>query len=85
MKYRTLSKPNISFQIMITNVLKTEAARNGLTINEITEAIKEVYPYYKYCTDGWQFSINHCIKFTKIYKRLQKEVQNGYMPWMNFI
>lgn len=66
------SKPNISFQIMITNVLKTEAARNGLTINEITEAIKEVYPYYKYCTDGWQFSINHCIKFTKIYKRLQK-------------
>ncbi|RCK67175.1 Fork-head transcriptional regulator FHL1 [Candida viswanathii] len=66
------SKPNISFQTMITNVLKTEAARNGLTISEITEAIKEVYPYYKYCPDGWQFSVTHCIKFTKIYKRLLK-------------
>lgn len=66
------SKPNINFQTMITNVLKTEAARNGLTISEITEAIREVYPYYKYCPDGWQFSVNHCIKFTKIYKRLLK-------------
>ncbi|KAG7661478.1 FHL1 [[Candida] subhashii] len=66
------SKPNVTFMMMITSVLKTEAARNGLTINEISEAIKEIYPYFKYCPDGWQFSIAHCIKYNKIYKRIMK-------------
>ncbi|KAI5966169.1 FHL1 [Candida pseudojiufengensis] len=66
-------KPNITFASMVTNVLQTSAARQGLTINEITDAVKEVYPYYKYCQEGWQASINHCIKFTKIFKRISKK------------
>ncbi|KAI5955877.1 FHL1 [Candida jiufengensis] len=66
-------KPNITLAGMVTNVLQTAAARNGLTINEITDAVKEVYPYYKYCQEGWQASISHCIKFTKIFKKIAKK------------
>lgn len=65
-------KPNLTFTTMATNVLNTSAASNGLTINETIDAIKEVYPYFKYCQEGWQASIAHCIKNTKIFKRISK-------------
>ncbi|CCG22271.1 Fhl1 transcription factor [Candida orthopsilosis Co 90-125] len=72
------SKPNLTFTSMASNVLSTGAASNGLTINETIEAIKEVYPYFKYCQEGWQASVAHCIKNTKIFKRV---VKRGY-EWL---
>ncbi|KAK6454507.1 transcriptional regulator of the forkhead/HNF3 family [Scheffersomyces xylosifermentans] len=66
------SKPNISYPVMITTVLKSDVGKGGLTINEINEAIKEFYPYYKYCPDGWQFSIAHNVKLTKTFRRTVK-------------
>ncbi|KAG2734453.1 hypothetical protein G9P44_002459 [Scheffersomyces stipitis] len=67
------SKPNVSYPLMIMTVLKSEIAKNGMTINEINEAIKEFYPYYKYCPDGWQFSISHNVKLTKTFRRSVKK------------
>ncbi|KAI5969420.1 FHL1 [Candida margitis] len=72
------SKPNLTFTSMVSNVLSTAAAKTGLTINETIEAIKEVYPYFKYCQEGWQASVAHCIKNTKIFKRVAKR---GY-EWL---
>ncbi|KAG5421589.1 FHL1 [Candida metapsilosis] len=67
------SKPNLTFTSMATNVLSTAAASNGLSINETIDAIKEVYPYFKYCSEGWQASVSHCIKHTKLFKRVGKK------------
>lgn len=64
--YRT--KPSLSFPVIIINVLKYKNDTNGLTINEINEAIKEVYPYYKYCPDGWQSIVVHNVKLNKLFK-----------------
>ncbi|CAK9438276.1 uncharacterized protein LODBEIA_P25070 [Lodderomyces beijingensis] len=64
-------KPNLTYNAMILEVLKTSvAAQSGLTVNEICESIKEVYPYYKYCPDGWQTNVGHTVKFSKFYKRV---------------
>ncbi|ODV80664.1 uncharacterized protein CANTADRAFT_47063 [Suhomyces tanzawaensis NRRL Y-17324] len=62
------SKPSISLPVLITNALKVNR-ENGLTLNELYESIKDAYPYYKYCPDGWQFSVSHNVKLNKIFKR----------------
>lgn len=75
------SKPNLTFTSMASNVLSTGAASNGLTINETIEAIKEVYPYFKYCQEGWQASVAHCIKTPKFSNVLSREATNGFTLW----
>ena len=69
-QYRT--KPNVSFPGMITNVLKAPGNNEGLSIPELNDSIKDVYPYYKYCPEGWQFSVSHNVKLHKIFKRTIK-------------
>ncbi|KAG7192654.1 Pre-rRNA-processing protein fhl1 [Scheffersomyces spartinae] len=73
-------KPNISNSIMITNVLSKAAATSttGLTISELHDAIRETYPYYKYCADGWQFSVNHSLRLSKSFKRLPNKKDNEW-------
>ncbi|CUM68001.1 uncharacterized protein PRCAT00005715001 [Priceomyces carsonii] len=70
--YRT--KPNLSYLIMIQSVMKTRSHGMGLTLNEIYEAIKELYPFYKYCPDGWQFAISHSVRLNKAFKKQTKRV-----------
>lgn len=70
-------KPNISYPIMITNVL-SKAADVGFTISELHDAIRETYPYYKYCADGWQFSVNHNLRLSKNFKRLPNKKNNEW-------
>jgi pSer/pThr/pTyr-binding forkhead associated (FHA) protein len=67
------AKPSASLPAMITNVLKPKSTTGGLTLNEIYDAIKDMYPYYNYCPDGWQFSVAHNVKYNKIFKRLSKK------------
>ena len=67
------AKPSASLPVMITNVLKPKSTTGGLTLNEIYDAIKDMYPYYNYCPDGWQFSVAHNVKYNKIFKRLTKK------------
>lgn len=61
------SKPPISLSLMITAILKPAA--EGLTLNEMYDVLKDVYPYYKYCPEGWQFAVAHNVKLNKIFKR----------------
>ena len=64
--YRT--KPTLTFPVMIINVLKYKDESNGLTLPDINEGIKEIYPYYKYCPDGWQSVVTHNVKLNKMFK-----------------
>lgn len=77
--YRT--KPTLSFPVMLMNVLKIKNAVQGLSLSEIYEAIKEVYPYYKYCPDGWQSGVVHNVKFNKIFKSLLSG-EDGSGKWI---
>ncbi|SGZ52771.1 CIC11C00000001757 [Sungouiella intermedia] len=62
------TKPNVSILAMTLSVLRTVSSdKKGLTINEIHEAIKDMFPYFKYCPDGWQATVTHNIRFNKIF------------------
>lgn len=65
-KYRI--KPNIHFVSMISLALK----KGPLTISEIQETIKELFPYYKYCPDGWQVSISHNLLLNKMFSKVDQ-------------
>lgn len=69
--YRT--KPNVSFSFMIMNSIKSKPSENGLTLTEIYDIVKDIYPYYKYCPDGWQSPILHNLLLNKIFKRITKK------------
>lgn len=71
-------KPTLSYPIMVTNVLKSKSGESGLTILEINDAIKEIYPYYKYCPDGWQYSVSHNVKLNMVFKKLNKNSNNEW-------
>lgn len=60
------TKPNTSFVSMITTALRS----GPLTITEIQDSIKELFPYYKYCPDGWQVSISHNVLLNRLFKKV---------------
>lgn len=74
-------KPTLSYPLMITNVLKTKGGEMGLTLSEINESIKEIYPYYKYCPDGWQTSVSHNVTLNKIFKKISKKDYDAGWTW----
>lgn len=74
-------KPTLSYPLMITNVLKSKGGDIGLTISEINETIKEIYPYYKYCPDGWQASVSHNVTLNKIFKKISKKDYDSGWTW----
>lgn len=69
--YRT--KPNVSYSFMIMNCIKSKPSEVGLTLTEIYDVVKDIYPYYKYCPDGWQSPILHNLLLNKIFKRITKK------------
>lgn len=67
------SKPSESIIAMITRVLRGPNPRNsGFSVSEINDAIKEYYPYYQYCPDGWQSMVTHVLRTHKMFKRVYK-------------
>ncbi|KSA02635.1 uncharacterized protein AC631_01622 [Debaryomyces fabryi] len=74
-------KPTLSYPLMVTNVLKSKGGELGLTLSEINESIKDIYPYYKYCPDGWQTSVSHNVTLNKIFKRISKKDYDAGWTW----
>lgn len=70
-QYRT--KPTSSYPALISNVLKTRSL--GAPIQDIVQGIKDMYPYYKYCPDGWQSIISHNVKLNKVFKQVSDGVE----------
>ncbi|PVH14681.1 uncharacterized protein CXQ87_002828 [Candidozyma duobushaemuli] len=77
------SKPTVSITAMITSVLRGPNSRkSGFTFSEICDGIKEFYPYYQYCPDGWQSMITHNLKTHKMFKREYKGGLDSEHLWV---
>lgn len=70
-EYRT--KPNCSYSNLIATCLRTHGTPKGMSLAEIYKSIKELFPYYKYCPDGWQSSVRHNLSLNKAFRKVSKE------------
>lgn len=59
------AKPALGLQELVSSVLQNSPA--GLTLADIHDAIRNTYPYYNSCPDGWQFSVSHHVRFNKVF------------------
>lgn len=69
-------KPTLSYTLMISNVLK---AKDGLTASAVAECVKQAYPYYNYCADGWQVLISHNLLLNRVFKKTVRD--DGEWVW----
>lgn len=69
-EYRT--KPLISYSILLTTCIRKYATPKGMSLSEIYNSIRETYPYYKYCRDGWQSSVRHNLSLNKSFRKVSK-------------
>lgn len=76
------TKPNVSILAMALSVLRNlPADKKGLTLSEIHEGIKDLFPYYKYCPDGWQATVTHNVRFNKIFSATLKVGHDSEWLW----
>lgn len=79
-KYK--NKPAISVLAMITSVLRQDkTGKKSYTLNDIHEGIKELFPYYKFCPDGWQPLVTHNVRFNQVFKRVSKAGLESEWLW----
>ncbi|EDO19605.1 hypothetical protein Kpol_1018p143 [Vanderwaltozyma polyspora DSM 70294] len=71
LEYRT--KPTFSYSTLLTNCIRKFSTPKGMSLSEIYAGIKELYPYYEYCPDGWQSSVRHNLSLNKSFKKVSKE------------
>ena len=74
------SKPSINILAMVTAVLKRND-KKGYTLGEIHEGIKELFPYYKFCPDGWQSMVTHNVRFNQIFKKVSSTGPESEWLW----
>lgn len=70
-EYRT--KPSFSYSAMLTTCIRKYSTEQGMSLSEIYEGIRELYPYYKYCPDGWQSSVRHNLSLNKSFRKVCKK------------
>ena len=70
-EYRT--KPNYSYSNLIATCLRTHGTPKGMSLAEIYRSIRDIFPYYKYCPDGWQSSVRHNLSLNKAFRKVSKE------------
>lgn len=75
------AKPTLTYPAMIVNVLKNQDSGKGQTIPEIIDAIKVTYPYYNFCPDSWQLSVNHIVTLNKMFKRAERRSDGSGWAW----
>lgn len=70
-EYRT--KPTLSYSALLTTCIRKYSSPKGMTLSEIYNGIRELFPYYKYCPDGWQSSVRHNLSLNKAFRKVSKE------------
>lgn len=76
------NKPAVSVLAMITSVLQRDmGGKKSYNFNEIYEGIKELFPYYKFCPDGWQPLVAHNVRFNQVFKRVSKAGLESEWLW----
>lgn len=71
LEYRT--KPTCSYSNLITSCLRKFSLPKGMSLSEIYAGIRDLFPYYKYCPDGWQSSVRHNLSLNKSFRKVSKE------------
>ncbi|CAI1779358.1 hypothetical protein SEUBUCD650_0P03720 [Saccharomyces eubayanus] len=71
LEHRT--KPTISYSAMLTTCIRKYSTAKGMSLSEIYAGIRELFPYYKYCADGWQSSVRHNLSLNKSFRKVSKE------------
>ena len=66
-------KPPLSYSSMLITCLRKFSDGKGMTLSEIYSSIRELYPYYKYCRDGWQSSVRHNLSLNRSFQKISKE------------
>ncbi|SCU96654.1 LAMI_0F07272g1_1 [Lachancea mirantina] len=66
-------KPACSYSNLITTCLRKFSTAKGMSLSEIYAGIRELFPYYKYCPDGWQSSVRHNLSLNKSFRKVSKE------------
>lgn len=76
------TKPALSVLAMVSVVLRNKPnSSNGQSFNDILDNIRELFPYYKYCPDGWQFAVSHGIKFNPMFVSLLRNGPDSEWIW----
>ena len=70
-QYRT--KPVLSYSAMLTTCIRKNTTEKGMSLSEIYAGIRELFPFYKYCPDGWQSSVRHNLSLNKSFRKVSKE------------
>ncbi|KAL6929831.1 hypothetical protein ACO0SA_001235 [Hanseniaspora valbyensis] len=73
LEYR--EKPNIPYNTMILETFKkfTKAEGETMSLTNIYDTLKEIYPYYEYCSKGWQSSVRHALQTNRTFTKGPKE------------
>lgn len=66
-------KPTISYSAMLTACIRKYSKAKGMSLSEIYAGIRELFPFYKYCPDGWQSSVRHNLSLNKSFRKVSKE------------
>lgn len=66
-------KPGYSYCTMIIECLKQRATPRGMTLSEIYEGIREMYPYYKFCSEGWRSSVRHNLSTNQCFRKVARD------------
>ncbi|KAJ9570105.1 Forkhead domain [Nakaseomyces glabratus] len=66
-------KPSLSYSAMLTVCIRKFSKEKGMSLSEIYAGIRELYPYFKYCPDGWQSSVRHNLSLNKSFRKISKE------------
>ncbi|GME79431.1 unnamed protein product [Ambrosiozyma monospora] len=69
--YRT--KPNLAYCHIIARCLDANLTERGMSLSEIYKGIKDLFPYYFYCPDGWQSSVRHNLSLNKFFRKISRE------------
>lgn len=70
-EYRT--KPTCSYSALLTTCIRKYSSPRGMSLSEIYNGIRELFPYYTYCPDGWQSSVRHNLSLNKSFRKVSKE------------
>lgn len=62
-------KPLLTNAQLISQALKGH--KHGLALLQILELIKDAHPFFRYCSEPWQFCVSHAVRNNKMFSRVK--------------
>lgn len=67
------AKPQYPYSHLITSAIRAHPNSSGISLSEIYKGIQDLFPYYKYCGNGWKHSVRHNLSSNKAFLKVSKE------------